>query len=87
MRSKARSYKASCIYAVGGENNNGIKLASVERYDSETNSWTQVQFQILYILVTTREIRGTYTPSLPLGFASPTVPSPPVCSAPWTQAR
>ncbi|XP_063684776.1 kelch-like protein diablo [Bolinopsis microptera] len=42
IRSKARTYLASSIYAVGGENNTGIKLASVERYDSEVNRWIQV---------------------------------------------
>jgi hypothetical protein len=47
VRSRARTYLACSIYAVGGENNTGIKLASVERYDSAVNRWVQVHIEAI----------------------------------------
>lgn len=39
---KRRKWSALCLYAVGGENNSGTKLNSVERYHSEAKVWLQV---------------------------------------------
>eukprot|EP00116_Pleurobrachia_bachei_P004302 sb/3464564/ len=43
VHSKARTSLPRFLYAVGGENNVGIKLASVERYNVDAGSWEMVE--------------------------------------------